>query len=158
MIKETLNALEKNLSEKIIILTKLQTISSQQSALLADSQMDVKNFDACMDEQDILVNKLFQLDEDFDTAYKTLEEVISSDTSAYKQQIAHILELVEDVKKQIFQLTLQENAIKEKLEDYFKNERKNVRTGRRSSKAAWDYYKNMSRSNVIPPHFMDQKQ
>ena len=54
-------------------------------------------------------------------------------------------------------LQKKEQSNKQKLEIYFQNERKDLGTGRRSSKAALDYYKSMNRSNVIPPQFMDQK-
>ena len=51
----------------------------------------------------------------------------------------------------------QEARNKKLIEDYFRKEREGIRVGRKSSKAAINYYKNMSGSSVVMPLFMDDK-
>lgn len=52
----------------------------------------------------------------------------------------------------------QEARNKKLVEDYFRRERKQLGQTRKNSQAAFDYYKNMSQSNLLPPQFMDSKQ
>ena len=51
----------------------------------------------------------------------------------------------------------QEARNKKLIEEYFRRQREGIREGRKSSKAAFDYYKNMSKSSVVMPQIMDQK-
>ena len=43
------------------------------------------------------------------------------------------------------------------VEKYFTDQRKELGQVRKSSKAAYGYYQNMSKSNTAPPQFMDTK-
>ena len=52
----------------------------------------------------------------------------------------------------------QEARNKKLVEDYFRRERNSLNRNRKSSKAAYDYYKSMSQTNVVQPRFMDNKQ
>lgn len=158
MFEKTLNALEESLNAKIAVIEELQKLSDKQSVLLSDISLSVEEFDACIDEQDGLVNRLIKLDEEFEALYKDLQMSLPADKSSYAKQIAHIQELTERLDKQAKLLSQKETANKQKLEVYFSKERKNFGAGRRSSKAALDYYTSMSGSNVTPAYFMDQKQ
>ena len=51
----------------------------------------------------------------------------------------------------------QEARNRKLIEDYFRKEKEGIRMGRKSSKAAVDYYKNMNKSSVVMPLFMDSK-
>ena len=63
MFEKTLNALEESLNAKIVVIEELQKLSDKQSVLLSDTSLSVEEFDACIDEQDGLVNRLVKLDE-----------------------------------------------------------------------------------------------
>ena len=43
------------------------------------------------------------------------------------------------------------------IERYFAKQRTGIKAGRTASKAAYDYYKNMSNTGHVPPQFMDSK-
>lgn len=158
MFEKTLNALEESLNEKITVIEELQKLSDKQSVLLVETSLSVEEFDACIDEQDGLVNRLVKLDEEFETLYENLQMSLPPDRSPYASQIARVQELTERLENQAELLSQKEAANKQKLEVYFSKERKNFGAGRRSSKAALDYYTSMSGSNMTPAYFMDQKQ
>lgn len=158
MIEKDLKVLEESLNKKAAILEKLHELGDKQSELLTDPSMSMEDFDKYMDEQDVLVGRLVELDEGFDALYESLKESMPDNKTPYMQQITRIQELVGKLMSQTELLSKKEAANKEKLTEYFNRERKNYGAGRRSSKAALDYYKNMSGSNVIPSYFMDQKQ
>lgn len=158
MIEKDLSVLEESLNKKLLVLEELQKSTDKQSLLLEDPNMQAEDFDACMDEQDALVRKLVELDVGFDILYESIKESLPDDKSPYAQQINRIQELVGRIMAQTNLLSKKELTNKEKLTEYFQKERKSFGAGRRSSKAALDYYKNMSGSNMTPPYFMDQKQ
>lgn len=157
MVEEKLKRLEQNLLKKDELLNCLYELFDKQSALLDDIDMETELFDNCMDEQDQLLQQVVALNEEADELYECLRlEKLTLDGSC-ADQIERLKALLSKVMDKTESLQKKEQSNKQKLEVYFQNERKNFGTGRRSSKAALDYYKNMNRSNVIPPQFMDQK-
>ena len=65
--------------------------------------------------------------------------------------------LVAEVTETGVAIQAQEARNKKLIEDYFRREREGIREGRKSSKAAINYYKNMNKSSVVMPYFMDSK-
>ncbi len=157
MVEKELKRLEQNLLKKDELLDRLHGLFDKQSALLDDIDMETELFDNCMDEQDQLLQQVVALNEEADELYECLcLENLTLDGS-YAEQIERLKALLSKVMDKTESLQKKEQSNKQKLEVYFKSERKNFGTGRRSSKAALDYFKSMNRSNVIPPQFMDQK-
>ncbi|MBQ7809991.1 MAG: flagellar protein FliT, partial [Clostridia bacterium] len=66
-------------------------------------------------------------------------------------------QLIQKIMDKSVSIQAQESRNKDMVTAYFKNQKQSFGDGRRSSKAALDYYKSMNKSNVIQPHFMDQK-
>ena len=157
MTEKKLNQLQQNLLEKKNIMDCLLGVCEKQMHLLTDSSMQIEVFDACMDEQDTYVKELIQLNEEADELYNSLASEKALTEGKYGAQIDQIRELITYITDQTNQLQKKEQTVKQKLDNYFQNERMNFGTGRRTSKAALDYHKSMNRSNVIPPQFMDQK-
>ena len=72
----------------------------------------------------------------------------------YEKEVGTLRSIMLGYIKQIDSL----NTLNKKLiEDYFRKERDGIRNGRKSSKAAINYYRNMSKSAVRPPQFLDSK-
>ena len=157
MMENDLNLLELNLVKKSDLLDQLLGLSDKQLTLLESSTMTAEVFDAYMEELDEQIQKLRLLNEEVDELYERLcsEELLVN--GPYVLQIGHLKELVAQIMEKTGSLQEKEQFNKQKLEVFFQNERKNLGSGRRSSKAALDYYKSMNRSNVVPPQFMDQK-
>ena len=157
MIEKKLNQLQQNLLQKKDLMERLLGVCEKQLVLLDDSAMQMEEFDGCVEEQDTYVKKIFCLNEEGDELYKSLASENILAEGKYEIQINQLKELITHVTDQMNLLQEKEQIVKQKLDDFFQNERKNFGAGRRTSKAALDYHRSMNRSNVIPPQFMDQK-
>lgn len=156
-MSQNLKLLEENLTRKNYILDKLQTLCDKQSLLLVGDSIGMEDFDDCMNEQNVLVEELVQLDYDFEQLCKLVREEVIADHNMDESEKERISQLNQTVLDKGLKLQAQAASNKKKLDQYFQKERKNIGSGRRSSKAAMDYYRTMSKSNVIPPQFMDKK-
>ena len=157
MMESNLKRLEQNLLNQNNLLDRVHELCDRQIALLDNPEMDAEEFDACMDEQDGLLQEFDELNEEMDRLYESLKSEQLSLDGPYAVQVKSMRTLVSAIMQSFNSLQQKEQLKKQKLEAYFDCERKNFASGRKTSKAALDYFKNMNRSNVIPPQFMDQK-
>ena len=75
----------------------------------------------------------------------------------YATQIAALQKLITKVTEMGASVQAQEARNKELADNYFLNRKKELKQGRQNSKAALNYYRNMNRSQVVQPQFMDKK-
>lgn len=158
MIENYLDVLEESLKQKSEILDEVARYSGRQEELLKQESMSLEEFDACVDKKDELIQKLSRMDEGFETLYERIKEQLAQGREAYRDRIARLQQLIREVTAKSVSIQAQEARNKEALQRYFTNERSRMRTGRMASKAAYDYYKNMSNTEALPPQFLDSKQ
>ena len=157
MVGQKLDLLESNLNKKAVLLKKMADVLNEQLQLLDTSDMQLEELDICMEKQDGLTEELEALNEEADTLYEYLK---TKDVSSDKENVPKIVRiqgLLSQLTKDFDALQEKEQSARKQMDAYFQKERKNFGTGRRSSKAALDYYMNMSGSTVVPPQFMDRK-
>ena len=82
---------------------------------------------------------------------------MNANREKYGQQIKELQKLVTEVTDASVAVQAQEARNKKLIEDFFQREREGIGMNRRTSKAAINYYKNMSKSAVVLPQFMDSK-
>ena len=157
MVGQKLDLLESNLNKKMLLLKKMTDILNEQLQLLDSSDMQLEELDVCMERQDGLTEELEALNVEADTLYEYLKMTDVSSDKANVPKIVRIQELLSQLTKDFDALQEKELSVKKQMEGFLQKERKNFGTGRRSSKAALDYYMNMSGSTVVPPQFMDRK-
>lgn len=157
MIEKNLSLLEQNLIKKKNVLNQFQELCDKQFLFIDSQSMTTETFRPYMDGQDSLVEELIVLNEEADLLYESLEKEWPEDKTAYLGQIETLQKLMQELSATSDSLQEKEKACREKLEVYFEKERKELGAGRKSSNAALNYYKSMSKLNVIPPQFMDQK-
>ena len=157
MVKDNLKRLEQNLIRKSELLDKLQELSDKQFAFFDDPAMEAEEFDNYMEEYGERLQELTVLNEEADELYESLHLVQFSEGGDFATQIDTLKKLISEVADKTNSYQEKEESVKQNLENYFDNERKSLGSGRKTSKAALDYYRSMNRSNVIPPQFMDQK-
>lgn len=157
MIENYLNILEDSLKQKIAVLDEIAGQNTEQETLLKQETLPLEEFDKCVDKKDALIQKLGELDEGFDSLYEKIRDQLLENKEAYKEQIARIQQLISKVTEKSVSIQAQEARNKKTVEDYFAREKQQLREGRQNSKAAYDYYKSMNNTNVVPPQFMDQK-
>lgn len=157
MIDNYLEILEQSLEKKLLILDEIEDYNNKQEKLLKQEKVSMEELDANMMQKDGLIQKLTELDGGFETLYERIREQLSAGKDAYKEQIKRMQTLITRVTEKSVSIQAQESRNKKLVEDYFRREKSEIRQGRKASKTAFNYYKNMSNTNVVPPQIMDQK-
>ena len=157
MNESYLDVLEQSLVEKIKVLDKIQDYNVRQEALFKADIPELSQFDSYVEEKGQLIGQLTKLDEGFEILYASLAEELKDNRHKYAEQIKRLQELVAQVVEKGVAVEAQEQRNKKLVEEFFSRERNGIKKGRLSSKAAYDYYKTMNKSNVVAPQFMDSK-
>lgn len=157
MTENYLVILEESLRRKLQVLEDIQAYNMRQQEIFQADNVDLDQFDGYVDEKGALIERLNSLDNGFERLYANVAEELSGNREKYADQIRRLQELVSKVTEAGVQVQAQEARNKKLIEDYFRKQREGIRDGRKSSRAAYDYYKNMSKSSVVMPQIMDQK-
>ena len=146
-----------NLNKKSSLLKEMADVLDKQLQLMDASDTQLEELDLCMEKQGNLTEELESLNAETDSLYEYLLKADISAEANNASKIAQIKELLTQITTDFDNLQEKEQNARQRMDAFFQKERKNFGDGRRSSKAAFDYYKNMSGANVVPPQFMDQK-
>lgn len=153
-----LTLLEESLRKKLQVLDEIQAYNLRQQEIFQAQEVDINKFDEYVEEKGTLIEKLTSLDNGFGRLYLKVSEELNGNRGQYAEQIKTLQGLIAQVTDASVEIQAQEARNKKLVEAYFKKERDGIGKGRKSSKAAMDYYKNMSRSAIAPPQYMDSKQ
>lgn len=152
-----LKILEDSLQEKLSVLEEISQYNQEQENLLKQQDASLEELDDNMSKKDKLIEKLAGLDQGFETLYERIREQLLSGKDAYKAQIKELQDLISQVTEKSVSIQAQEARNKKLVEKYFAEERAQLKHDRQTSKVAYNYYKSMSNTNVMPPQYMDQK-
>lgn len=157
MTENYLTLLEESLRRKLQVLAEIQKYNLRQQEIFQSDQVDLDKFDEYVAEKGALIDRLTALDSGFEKLYAKVAEELKTDRQQYVGQIKTLQALVTEVTETGVAVQAQEARNKKLIEDYFKRERDGIRMNRKTSKAAINYYKNMNKSSVVMPVFMDDK-
>lgn len=157
MTDNYLALLEESLRKKLQVLTEIQKYNLRQQKIFQSNQVDLDKFDEYVAEKGVLIDRLTALDSGFEKLYAKVADELKTNRQQYAEQIKVLQALVTEVTETGVAVQAQEARNKKLIEDYFKRERDGIRMGRKTSKAAINYYKNMNKSSVVMPVFMDDK-
>lgn len=157
MTENYLTLLEESLKRKLQVMAEIQQYNLRQQEIFQSGSADIDKFDDYVEEKGVLIDKLNALDNGFGKLYAKVAEQLKDDRELYAAQIKRLQGLVAEVTDTSVQIQAQEARNKKLIEDYFRKERDGIRDGRKSSKAAINYYRNMSKSAVVTPQFLDSK-
>jgi len=157
MKESYLDILEQSLVEKLNVLDRIQDYNMRQESLFRAEQPELALFDSYVEEKGELIAQLTKLDEGFEILYASIAEELKNNRHQYAEQIKRLQALIAQVVEKGVEVEAQEQRNKKLVEEFFSRERGGIRKGRVHSKAAYDYYKTMSNSNVVAPQFMDSK-
>jgi hypothetical protein len=157
MTENYLVILEESLRRKLQVLEDIQAYNQRQQEIFQADNVDLDQFDSYVDEKGVLIERLNSLDNGFERLYANVAQELSGNREKYGDQIKRLQGLVSKVTEAGIAVQAQEARNKKLIEEYFRRQREGIREGRKSSKAAFDYYKNMSKSSVVMPQIMDQK-
>lgn len=154
-MNNSLNVLADSLDIKLEVLGNIQKYTEEQKAVFETEFPDIEEFDRLVDEKDALVDKLISLDEGFENLYREVADGLKDNMEKYSVQIKQLQEKISRITEISASIQTQEARNKKMIEEYFAKERQGIKKSRVSSKAAYDYYKNMSGMNLNISGFMD---
>ena len=157
MTENYLVLLEESLKRKLQVMAEIQDYNLRQQEIFQSDNVEVDRFDEYVAEKGVLIDKLNALDNGFENLYARVAEELKDNREGYADQIKTLQRLITQVTETGVTIQAQENRNKKLVEDYFRKEKEGIRMGRKSSKVAVDYYKNMNKSSVVMPLFMDSK-
>lgn len=156
MLDSYLNILRESLEKKLEVLGHIEEVNQVQTEILKKETFDMEAFDRTVDEKDIFVTELNKLDEGFETLYDRIKEELVADKGSYAGQIKHLQKLIGQITDKSVSIQTEESRNKAMLESYFAKERQGLGRVRKSSNAAYGYYKNLNGKST-DSFFMDQK-
>lgn len=157
MTENYLVLLEESLRRKLQVMAEIRDYNHRQQEVFQSDHVDVDQFDGYVAEKGALIDKLVSLDNGFEKLYDRVAEELKGNREKYAAQIKNLQELITQVTEAGVAIQAQEARNKKLVEDYFRKEKEGIRMGRKTSKAAVDYYRNMNKSSVVMPLFMDSK-
>lgn len=152
-----LTLLEESLRRKLQVMDEIQKYNLRQQEIFQADNVDLERFDEYVEEKGTLIEQLTALDNGFEKLYANVAEELKGNREQYAEQIRTLQGLVTEVTDTSVAIQAQEARNKKQVEDFFVKERKKLHMNRKTSKAAINYYKTMSKSSVIMPQFMDDK-
>ena len=152
-----LQVLEESLQKKMDVLCRIEMLSARQEQILSAESVSEEAFDKNIEEKDTLINELNKLDEGFESLYAHIKEQLLAGRHKYKAQIAVLQKKIAEVTEKSVAIQAQEARNKKLAEGYFAKAKQELKKGRRSSKAALDYYKSMNKTQTVSPQLMDKK-
>lgn len=152
-----LQVLEESLYKKLDVLGRIEMLCARQEQILSAETVSEEEFDKSIEEKGILIDELTKLDEGFETLYGHIKEQLAKGKEKYKPQIAALQGKIAEVTDKSVAIRTQEARNKRLAENYFLKTREDLKKGRKSSKAALNYYRSMNKSQMVSPQFMDKK-
>lgn len=156
-MEKYLQILEESLIKKEGLLNEILACSKRQEKLLCEERLDFEQFDELVNKKDGYVDELVRLDEGFEKLYANVSTQLNKNRDLYKNEISRMQKSITGITEKSIQIQALEARNKSALEKCFMKERSNLRTGRQSSAAAYNYYRNMSYGNVSGASILDEK-
>ena len=148
-----------SLEKKEKILTKISEKNLEQKAIVEVDELSFEEFDRIIDEKAELIDQLDVLDRGFESLYEQVKGKFQTDEGKikYKNEIACMQECIRSITEKSTSIQVQEQRNKQAIEAVFRNKKEKLRSGKLSSRAAVNYYKNMNQTNYVSPQFLDKK-
>ena len=157
MLNQYLTILIESLQKKSKVLEDISAYNERQSQLFKSGDASLESFDGLVEEKGKLIDALVKLDEGFETLYERIAEEVAANKDLYADQIRQLQEWIKKVTDQSVAIQAQEARNKDLVENYFRRQKEQLKSKKQSSQVAINYYKNMSRTSVVPPQFLDSK-
>ena len=147
-----------SLDRKLEVLQTIQEYNQRQEEVFSAEKVDIRQFDAAVEEKQHLIDEVVRLDDGFEILYEKLAKELEGNRQRYAAQIKEMQAKVAKVTELSVSVQAQEARNKKLVENYFARERAGIGQRRKSAKSAFDYYKSMSGAGYVPPQMYDNKQ
>lgn len=153
------NVLKDSLAQKKQVLEKLEELTAKQEQIVGEEEFSMDAFEACMGDKETYIERLLQLERGFEHIYERVSEEIHAEPDKYKADILQMQEMIRAITELSTRIQVLEKQNKVKMDNYFKEQRKEIKGARQNTKVADSYYQNMaSQPGMSAPRFLDKKQ
>lgn len=153
------SALQDSLRKKKAVLETLYDLTQQQAEVLKQDSVDTDRFDELMEAKDGEIAVLNSLNAGFQSLFQKVENTLQDQRYQYEKQIRQMQDDIRAITDLSVQIEGLEHQNRDAFQAYLMRERKEIQTGRASSRTAVSYYQNMpNQHHEWQTYFMDQKQ
>lgn len=151
------DVLEESLKKKVEILEQISEQNKIQTELAKNDKFDYDIFGVTIEKKEQLIQEVNQLDGGFQSVYERMKEVIQKDKDSYREEIGRLKTLISQVMDKSVNVMAEERRNKDEIERRKDSLKKEVTMARTTNKVASNYYKTMSKLNVMDSQFVDYK-
>ena len=157
MGNDYISIMVQSLQKKLEVLNGIIEKNVEQRQILEQEELDTDAFEQNIKLKSDLVDQIEFLDDGFEELYGRVKSLIETEKQEHKEEIQLMKQLITGITGKSVTIQSQEARNRKLVEQRFSQERKKVRSMRNTSTVANQYYKNMSRLNVVDAQFMDKK-
>ena len=157
MGNDYISIMVQSLQKKLEVLNGIIEKHVEQRQILEQEELDTDAFEQNIKLKSDLVDQIEFLDDGFEELYGRVKSLIETEKQEHKEEIQLMKQLITGITEKSVTIQSQEARNRKLVEQRFSQERKKVRSMRNTSTVANQYYKNMSRLNVVDAQFMDKK-
>jgi len=157
MGNDYISIMVQSLQKKLEVLNGIIEKNVEQRQILEQEELDTDAFEQNIKLKSDLVDQIEFLDDGFEELYGRVKSLIETEKQEHKEEIQLMKQLITGITEKSVTIQSQEARNRKLVEQRFSQERKKVRSMRNTSTVANQYYKNMSRMNVVDAQFMDKK-
>ena len=150
--------LHDSLSKKVDIVKKILKCTKEQNVILSSDEVNVDRFNDLISEKDILLKKLEELDNGFDTTFDRVKEELKNNKDMYKSQILEMQNYIRVITDMSVEIESLERSNKTMFADFLHGKRKEIRKFNVNNKIAASYNSNMPNQHQDwQSYFLDKK-
>lgn len=146
-----------SLEKKEVVLDRIIEANVRQEAVLKNPEGDPEEFDETVETKSALIEQLEQLDSGFQKLFDHMKEELDGQRENYAKQIEQMQIHIRSITDKSVQIQAQEARNKDLMTQKFTRIKEMAKQTRASSNMVNQYYKNMSKLNVVDPQFLDDK-
>ncbi len=156
-IRDYINIMIDGLHKKSSLLDAIIESNGQLEKVINEPEMDMEQFGKILDEKDGYAKQITQLDEGFQSLFDKIQDEIRNNKDQYRQQILEMQQLIRELTDKAVQIQDTEARHRLTIEGQFAKKHKRLQVAKRGMNVAQNYYKNMSKLNIVDSQFLDKK-
>ena len=153
-----ITVLHDSLSRKVDVVKEILKYTKEQNVILSSDDVDIDRFDDIISEKVILIKKLEELDNGFDTTFYRIKEELKNNKVMYKSQILEMQNFIRVITDMSVEIEFLEQSNKTMFADFLHGKRKEIRKFNVNNKIAASYNNNMPNQHQDwQSYFLDKK-
>jgi hypothetical protein len=146
-----------SLRKKVSILDEIININNQQAKIIVDVKKNMVEYEASIDQKQILIDELNLLDDGFQALYNRIQEEIISNSTSHKEEIKEMQKLISIITDKSVEIQSGEEKNRQVIAQQFALLKRQVKGFKENRKIANQYYNTMQKIDYITPQFLDKK-